>query len=172
MNIVLTGMRGSGKTSMGRILAKKLGKQFLEMDELIIKKAGMTIPQIVAGGGWPKFRDIEEAVCREISPSDNAVIATGGGVITREQNITNLKKNGRLIYLTVTLDTLLQRIGNDPARPSLTGKSQREDMATVLAERRPIYERSADFIIDTEGKTTKEVAEEIIKLWREHGCNG
>ena len=169
MNIVLIGMRGSGKTVVGRLLAQRLGKRFIEMDELIVQKMGMSIPEIVSKYGWNKFRDVEEDICREVAQLDNVVIATGGGAVTRPGNIRELKKKGRLVWLDVSLDTLLERIGDDPNRPSLTGKSQREDMEAVLAERRPIYEQSADYIIDTEGRTPEEIAGAIIELWKGRG---
>jgi len=159
-------MRGSGKTAVGRILAEKLNKRFIEMDELIVQKMGLSIPDIVEKYGWDKFREVEEEIARQVAEMDNVVNATGGGVVTRESNIKELKKKGRLVWLKVSLDTLLSRIGDDPSRPSLTGKSRREDMATVLMDRASMYERAADFIVDTEGKTPAEVADEIIGLIR------
>ena len=169
MNIVLIGMRGSGKTIVGELLAQRLDKQFIEMDELIVQRLGLSIPEIVEKYGWEKFREVEEEITREVAELDNVVNATGGGVVTREKNIQELKKKGKLVWLKVSLDTLLRRIGNGQFRPSLTGRPQREDMETVLAERSPIYERVADFVIDTEGKTPEEIAEAIIKLYGEQG---
>ncbi len=169
MNIVLIGMRGSGKTAVGKLLAEKLGKRFIEMDEIIVRKMGMSIPEIVSKHGWDKFREVEAELCREVAQLDDVVNATGGGVVTRQENIRELRKKGKLVWLDVSLDTLLKRIGDDPNRPSLTGKSQREDMEAVLKERRPIYEQAADYIIDTEGRTPKEIAGAIIELWKGRG---
>jgi len=169
MNVVLIGMRGSGKTTIGKLLAKRLGKQFIEMDELIVQKVGHSIPEIVNRYGWEKFRDVEQEITREVARWDNVVNATGGGVVTREENIRQLKKKGKLVWLKANTDTLLRRVGNDQSRPSLTGKSQREDMEAVLADRSPIYEQVADFIIDTEDKMPEEVAEIITKLYMEQG---
>lgn len=167
MNIVLIGMRGSGKTTIGKLLAKRLGKQFIEMDELIVQRLGQSIPDIVQRYGWQKFRDTEEEITREVAGLDNAVNATGGGVVTREENIRELKKKGKLVWLKADTDTLLRRIGNGQSRPSLTGKSQREDMEAVLAERSPTYQRVADFIVDTEDKQPKEIVDAIVKLLTE-----
>ena len=169
MNIVLIGMRGSGKTTIGKLLAKRLGKRFIEMDELIVQRLGQSIPEIVNRYGWEKFRDVEEEITREVAGWDNVVNATGGGVVTREENIRELKQKGKLVWLKANTDTLLRRIGNDQSRPSLTGKSPREDMEAVLAERSPIYQRVADFIVDTEGKMPEEIAEAIAKLYTEQG---
>jgi shikimate kinase len=167
MNIVLIGMRGSGKTTIGKLLAKRLGNQFIEMDELIVQRLGQSIPEIVNRYGWGKFRDVEAEITREVARLANVVNATGGGVVTREENVRELKKKGKLVWLKANTDTLLRRIGNDQSRPSLTGKSQREDMEAVLAERSPIYRRVADFIVDTEGKIPEEVAEAIAKVYTE-----
>ena len=169
MNIVLIGMRGSGKTAVGKLLAERLGKQFIEMDELIVQRVGLSIPEIVKRYGWEKFREVEGEISCEVAGLDNVVNATGGGVVTREKNIQELKKKGKLVWLKASLDTLLRRIGNDQSRPSLTGRSQQEDMEVVLAERSPIYERVADFIIDAEDKEPQEIVEAIIKVYTEQG---
>jgi shikimate dehydrogenase len=161
MNIVLIGMRGSGKTAVGRILAQKLGRELIEMDELIAQKAGLSIPEIVARHGWERFRDLEEEIVAKLSKRDNIVNATGGGVVIREQNVSRLKQNGLLVWLTANVDTLLQRIGEDESRPLLKGKTRREDMEITLAERQPLYRKAADIAIDTEGKTPEAIAETI-----------
>ena len=114
MNIVLIGMRGCGKTTVGRLLAKRLGRQLVEMDELIARRMGLSIPEIVEKYGWEKFRDIEEEITYEVSRLDNIINATGGGVVIRENNIKELKMKGKLIWLKANTDTLLGRIGNSP----------------------------------------------------------
>ena len=167
MNIVLIGMRGSGKTTIGKLLARRLGKQYIEMDELIVQRLGLSIPEIVDTYGWQKFRDAEAEITFEVGGLDNVVNATGGGVVTREENIRELKKKGKLVWLKANTDTLLKRIGNGQSRPSLTGKSPREDMEAVMAERSPIYQRAADFIVDTEGKRPEEIVDAIVKLLTE-----
>jgi shikimate dehydrogenase len=163
MNIVLIGMRGSGKTAVGKILAQKLGRELVEMDELISQKAGLSIPEIAEKHGWEKFRDLEEELTEEVAGRDNIINATGGGVVVREQNISRLKQNGILVWLTASVDTLVQRIGKDESRPLLKGKSQREDMEITLAERTPLYQKAADITIDTEGKTPEAIAELVAK---------
>ena len=162
MNIVLIGMRGSGKTAVGKVLAQRLGRELIEMDELITQKAGLSIPEIVAKHGWEGFRDLEAEITAEVAERDNIVNATGGGVVTREQNIAKLKQNGMLVWLTADVDTLLNRIGDDEGRPLLKGKTRREDMEITLAERQPLYQKAADITIDTEGKTPEAVAETIV----------
>jgi shikimate kinase len=164
MNIVLIGMRGSGKTTVGKILAQKLGRELIEMDELITRKMGFSIPEIVERYGWSKFRDIEEEITTEVAKLDNIINASGGGVVTREKNIIKLKKSGVLVWLQASVDTLLERIGEDSQRPLLAGRTQREDVEITLAERESLYQKAADLSINTENKTPEEVAEAIINL--------
>ncbi len=170
MNIVLIGMRGSGKTTVGRILARKLGRELVEMDELISRKAGLSIPEIVAKHGWSKFRDIEKEVTSEVAGQDNIINASGGGVVSREKNIAKLKENGLLVWLKSSVDTLLERIGEDNNRPLLAGRTQRGDMEMTLNEREPLYRKAADLVIETENKTPEEVAEGIIKSLKKICC--
>jgi shikimate dehydrogenase len=161
MNIVLIGIRGSGKTAVGKALAQKLGRELIEMDELIVGKAGLNIPEIVAKHGWEGFRDLEEELTAEVAERDNIINATGGGIVVRESNVTKLKQNGLLGWLTASIDTLLQRIGEDEGRPLLKGRTPREDMEITLAEREPLYQKAADITIDTEDKTPEAIAELI-----------
>ncbi len=170
MNVVLIGMRGSGKTTVGSILANKLGRELIEMDSLIVRRASMSIPEIVAKHGWAKFRDIEAELTPAVSRRNNAVISAGGGVVTRENNIQELKKNGALVWLNASVDSLLERIGQDTGRPPfVNGRSQRDDMALTLAERESLYQKAADFTVDTENKAPEAVAEEIIGLLKSRG---
>jgi shikimate dehydrogenase len=163
MNIVLMGMRGSGKTAVGKILAQRLGRELIEMDELIVGKSGLSIPEIVAKHGWARFRDLEEELTAEVAQRDNIIHSAGGGVVTREQNVAKLKQNGMLVWLTAGIDTLLQRIGDDAGRPPFVkGRTRREDMEITLAERLHLYQRAADITIDTEGKAPEAVAESIV----------
>jgi shikimate dehydrogenase len=171
MNIVLIGMRGSGKTTVGEILARKLGRKLVEMDELITQKAGLSIPEIVEKYGWSKFREIEEEITSEVAGRDNIINASGGGVVTGEKNIAQLKKSGVLVWLKADVDTLLRRIGEDTERPPLVkGRTQREDIEMTLAERMPLYQKAADLVVDTENKTAEEVAEDIIKSLKKICC--
>ena len=174
MNIVLIGMRGSGKTTVGKILAQKLGRELVEMDELISRRAGLSIPEIVEGYGWAKFRDIEEEITGEVAGQDNIINAAGGGVVTREKNVQKLKKSGVLVWLKASVDTLVKRIGEDIERPPLVGGStRREDIEITLAERMPLYQKAADLVVNTENQTPEEVAEAIISLLRaERGLPG
>lgn len=165
MNIVLIGMRGSGKTTIAKLLSKKLKKECVETDDLVAKKAGMTIAEIVATKGWDYFRDLESEVTIDVSKKDNVIISCGGGVVVRPQNIIALKQNGKIYWLKVSVKTLLKRIGDDKNRPSLTGRPQKEDMQEILKQRYMFYKNAAYKTIDTEDLIPEYVAKRIIDTY-------
>jgi shikimate kinase len=163
MNVVLIGYRGTGKSTVGKIVAARLGRTVVSTDAEIVKRAGQSIPDIVAQHGWDYFRDLESQVCQELAGRDGLVIDTGGGAILRSHNVEALKKSGTLFWLTASVDTIAQRIGRDTQRPSLTGtKSFVEEIQEVLRERTPKYEAAADHVIATEGRSLVQIADEIL----------
>ena len=165
MNIVLIGYRGTGKSTVGKLLARRLGRQFVSTDEEIVKRAKRTIPEIVAQEGWEYFRDLESEVCREFAGRDRLVIDTGGGAILRTQNVEALKKNGALFWLTASFETITKRIGRDNQRPSLTGsKSFVDEIQDVLRERTPKYQAASDHVITTDDRSIKQLVEIILTL--------
>ena len=119
MNIVLMGYRGTGKSTVGRLLAARLGRELVSTDAEIIERAQHSIPEIVAQKGWEHFRDLESDICREFASRDQLVIDTGGGAILRVQNVEALKKNGTVFWLTASVETIAKRIGSNNQRPSL-----------------------------------------------------
>jgi len=163
MNVVLIGYRGTGKSAVGKMLAERLGRSMVSTDAEIMKRTGQSIPEIVAEHGWDYFRDLESQVCQELAGRDGLVIDTGGGAILRSQNVELLKKTGTLFWLTATVDTIIQRIGRDTQRPSLTGtKSFVDEVREVLRERTPKYEAAADHQIATDGRSIVEIADTIL----------
>lgn len=172
MNIVLIGMRGSGKSTTGKILAEKLKRDPVEMDELIAQRAGLSIAEIVARHGWGKFRDAEAEIAKEVAGLDNRIIVTGGGVVTREENIRELKRNGILVWLDAGADELARRIGRDTTRPPLvSGRTPGDDIEMTLKERLPLYQKAADLTVSTENKTPEAIAGEIIGSLLTRGIN-
>lgn len=162
MNIVLIGYRGTGKSTVGTVLAGRLGRRVVSTDAEIVRRAGHKIPDIVAAHGWDYFRDLESTVCQELAAQDGLVIDTGGGAILRPQNVAALKKTGTLFWLTASVATIAARIGGDTQRPSLTGtKSFIEEIQEVLAERIPKYQAAADHTVDTDGQTVTQIVEAI-----------
>jgi shikimate kinase len=167
MNIVLIGYRCSGKSSSGRIIAKKTGRTFIDTDKMIEEKAGSSIEEIVRMNGWEYFRGLEKEVIKEVSGKDNLVIATGGGVVIDEDNVTNLKKNGFTVWLKADINTLKERVEREELsgniRPSLTGLDILDEVETVLASRNPLYKKAGDLVVETDKFSIKEVANLIIK---------
>jgi len=167
MNIVLIGYRGTGKTVVGELLSNQLDMPCMGMDAQIVKKAGMSIPEIVEKVGWPGFRDIESEVVRELAGRDNIIIDTGGGVIERPENIEALKINSRIFWLRASVDAIVSRIQEGTQRPALTdGKTFTEEVAEVLERRTPKYKSAAQFEIDTDPLTPEQVAERVIRIWQ------
>ncbi len=163
MNIVLIGYRGTGKSSVGKLLAERLGRELVSTDEEIVRRTTLPIPEIVKRFGWDYFRDLESQVCRDLAAKDGLIIDTGGGAILRQENVERLKANGRLFWLTAEVSTIAQRIAGDTQRPSLTGaKSFIEEIEDVLRERLPRYRAAADDVIPTDGRPLSAVAEDIL----------
>ena len=161
MLITLTGFMGSGKTTVGRILADALGCPFLDLDDLIVKKAGKSIPDIFAQDGEPAFRQLEARLLRQTVEKygeSTAVLSLGGGAILAPASATLLHEKTVCIYLRATLDTLLERLAGESAGRPLADAS----LAERLAAREPLYEKTAHVIIDTDGLTPEEVSDEII----------
>ena len=161
MMITLTGFMGSGKTTVGKVLADFLGCPFMDLDDLVVKKAGKSIPDIFAQDGEPAFRQLEARLLRqtvEKYAENTAVLALGGGAVTTPASASLLHEKTVCIFLRATLDTLLERLAGETAGRPLAD----EAMATRLAEREPLYEETAHVIVDTDGLAPDEVADEII----------
>ncbi len=165
MNLVLIGYRGTGKSTVGKILARKLGRTVVSTDAEIVKRANLSVPDIVKQFGWDHFRDLESAVCRDVAAQDQLIIDTGGGAILRPENVEVLRKTGTLIWLTATVETITRRIGGDTQRPSLTGtKSFIDEIREVLNERTPKYQAAAANVVPTDGISSAQVADRILQL--------
>ena len=165
MNIVLVGYRGTGKSTVGRLLAARLGRDLVSTDAEIVKRAQRTIPEIVAQEGWEYFRDLESSICGELAGRDQLVIDTGGGAILRAQNVEALKKNSTVVWLTASVETIAKRIGGDNQRPSLTGtKSFVDEIQDVLRERTPKYQAAADHSIATDDQSINQLVETLLTL--------
>ncbi|WP_035277390.1 shikimate kinase AroL [Desulforegula conservatrix] len=164
-NIYLTGYRATGKTSTGKALAGKLGISFIDADEELVRIEGRTVAEMVADKGWDYFRDRESDVLKQISLLESCVVATGGGVILRPENIDVMQKTGRVIWLKAGIETIAARMTGDGMtahqRPSLSGKGVIDEIRDVLEQRLPLYEKAAQLVIDTDGKNPEEVCDEI-----------
>lgn len=153
-NLLLTGMRCSGKTFHGKKIARKLKRKFVDLDVEIERAEKMKIEEIVKRKGWPYFRKVEQKICSEFEGTRNLVIAAGGGVILSPKNMKALKKNSVNIFIFADPDVLCARIAKDQGRPSLTGKKLADEIHDIWRERRHLYFRYADFVWDdTSGNT-------------------
>ncbi len=161
MNIMLIGMRGCGKTTVGRLLATELNLDFIDLDEDITRRAGRSVTEIVAASGWDVFRDLEGEAASLAVTRDNQVVATGGGILEREANVRALKAGGTIVWLRADAATLSMRIAGDNSRPPLTDSDPETEMRRVLESREPRY-AAADLKIDTVGRTPGEIVKEII----------
>jgi 3-phosphoshikimate 1-carboxyvinyltransferase len=162
-NIVLIGMRGSGKTTIAKLVAEKLHKDFIDLDSMLVEKVGLPVAQIVEKHGWDFFREKESEVVKEITDKTNTVISTGGGVILRKENVDALKENGTFVFLDASIQTLLARIGDDVNRAPLTDKlTKKEEMEEVWKQREGLYKQTANIMINTDDISEEQTAEAII----------
>lgn len=148
-NIYLIGPRASGKTTLGRRLAAKLRRPFVDTDARIRLRTGGTVAEIVAEGGWEAFREAEALVLAEVSVFSGQVVSCGGGIVLRQDN-RELLARGLVLYLDVPVEELAERLLRNPEnaqRPSLTGAGIAEEVRQVLAEREPLYRGLARVVI-------------------------
>ena len=166
MNIVLIGFRGTGKSTVGKLLAKHLKRDFIDSDKYIESSTGKAIKSIFEDDGEEGFRKIEADTIAELSKADNKVISAGGGVVLREENIKNLKDNGFLILLEATPEIIYSRIAQDEKttqqRPSLTDKKPLDEIKHLIEQREDAYKSAADFTINTSHISCEDIVNEII----------
>ena len=162
-NIALIGFMGSGKSSIGRLLGKKLGFQFVDTDKLIVDRAGMEIEEIFARLGEPHFRDLETAALRSVLHLTRCVLATGGGVVLREENRRLLREFGLVVRLTAAEDVIFERVSRNTKRPLLHTENPRETISLMLAARAPAYEEAAQVTVDTSELPHDEAAQIILR---------
>lgn len=161
-NILLIGFMGSGKSTVGRLLASHLGFRFVDTDTLIVEAAGMPISEIFATRGEAAFRDLETETLKSLGAREHLIIATGGGIVVREGNIPLLRQTGFVVELKADEETIFARVSRNTQRPLLQTENPRATIAKLVAERAPLYEAAAEFSIDTTTKTHAQVAEAII----------
>ncbi len=167
MNIVLCGMMGSGKTTVGGALARKTGRACVDTDEYIVARHGK-ISDIFAERGEAYFRTLETEAVKELSQRDGLVLATGGGLVLKEENVRLLKRNAKIFFLSASCQTLFDRLKEDTSRPLLKDKDKlSETLTRLLSERTPRYLAAADEVVQTDGKSAERIAEEILAKMEE-----
>ena len=163
-NIYLVGLMGSGKTTLGKILSKKIDKQFYDSDQVIEEKLGVDVPMIFEYEGEGGFREREKDILKELVGIQNIVLATGGGIILSKSNRDLLAQNGIVVYLKSNQKDLILRMKNDKTRPLLKNGNIEEIIKKLCKEREPLYEEIADFEIMTKNKRIHEIVNEIISV--------
>ncbi|MFH1713161.1 MAG: shikimate kinase [Candidatus Jacksonbacteria bacterium] len=164
MNIILTGYRASGKTTIGKILAKKLKRPFLDIDNLIEQQEQKTIRQIFTKDGWQKFRQLERTKIKELSKiANNAIIAIGGGALMDDENLI-ITKNAKVILLHAPLKILARRIASDQHRPPLSdNQSSLAEITKIWDQRRERYRQLADLTVNTGAPDPQKAVEKIVE---------
>ena len=168
MNVVLIGFRGSGKSTIGKAISDRLGREFIDCDAWIEKHTGLTIKEIFERHGESHFRTLESQAIGELSAMDGKVIATGGGAALKYQNMQVFKRNGgKIFFLEVGPETSFARITADETtrarRPALTEKDPFTEVKEQIELRRPYYVKGADVTVMTDGRTIDEIVGEILK---------
>jgi shikimate kinase len=161
-NIILIGPMGSGKSTIGSIIAKKLHRQFYDSDHFIENRTGVDIARIFDVEGEEGFRDRETNALNELLSQNNQVIATGGGSIMRKQNQEILRNKGYIVFLDTSINQQMQRLQRDKKRPLLQTENPRERLQALLDVRRPIYQDLADLSVKTDRRMARKLASDII----------
>jgi len=165
-NLVLIGYRATGKTAVGALLAQKLARAFVDLDQVLEEEMGFSIADLVAAKGWSEFRRREKELVARFGGANGRVLATGGGAVLDPENVEVLRKNGVVVWLAADPATIQERLSRDERevsqRPSLTGRSTLEEVAEMLQSRQPLYAAAAHVLIDTAGQSIEQVAEKVL----------
>jgi shikimate kinase len=163
-NVVLVGFMGSGKSSVGRLVARTLQSRFVDTDRLVVDRAGREITDIFADEGEVFFRKEESLALRSLLGSRGLVVATGGGIVTVDENGPVLKELGFVVWLTAVEEIIWDRVSRNQKRPLLHTDNPRDTVRTLMEKRNPMYEAVADMKIDTTDLTHGEVSERIVSM--------
>ncbi len=162
MNIVLAGMPGCGKTTVGAALSKKLGWKLIDTDALVVEKYG-NISDIFATRGEEYFRKLECGAAEYAAAQNDAVISTGGGCLINDRNVNTFRRHGKIIYLKTEIAELLRRLKDDDTRPLLKGDAE-ANLKNLYARRAHIYEQAADYTLSTDGLSPDAIAQKIMEI--------
>ncbi|MCB6201091.1 shikimate kinase [Extibacter muris] len=162
-NIVLIGFMGAGKTTVSDYLSTMFAMEIIEMDQVIADREEMSIPDIFATYGEEYFRNLETNLLIEMQSRKNTVISCGGGAALRERNVDEMKKNGRVVLLTASPETIYERVKDSDDRPVLNGRKNVEGISELMEQRREKYEAAADIVINTDNKNVLQICEELVQ---------
>ncbi len=163
-HIFMIGFMGVGKTSTSRVLSRQLEVKEIDTDAMIVKQAGMPISEIFAEKGEEAFRQMETALLDEIAEMEPCIVSCGGGMVMRTENVEKMKKQGKIVLLSATPETIYSHVKDSTSRPLLNGNMNVEYIAGLMKQREPAYEQAADYKIVTDGLNPRRVAEKITQL--------
>jgi len=166
MNLILIGYRATGKTTLAQLLGRRLGREWIDADVEIERRAKKSIARIFAEDGEPAFRNLEAEVIADLCRQEALVLAAGGGAVLREESRRRMRESGKIVWLKARPETIYARVTADETtpgrRPNLTSQGGLEEIVQLLAAREPIYRQAADLTVDTDGKTPERITAEII----------
>jgi len=165
-HVFLVGFMGAGKSTVGTLVAQKMGMPFVDLDRTVESADGRAISRIFAEDGEARFRQLEAAALSSLAEAPSSVVACGGGVVTRDENRGVLRSLGTVVYLRVTVEEMLARVGDDPSRPLLAGGGGVLAATALLDARESLYSAVSDVVIDTVDRTPESVADEIVSFLR------
>ena len=172
-NVILTGFRATGKTTVGKLLASRLHWTFIDMDELLVKRLGASIAEVVARHGWAFFRQAEAKLLQEMQTMRCTVLATGGGAIEHQREWQQLRNCGYVVWLDAGIATIRRRLMTDAVsaqqRPSLTGQAVQDEVGMLLERRMPLYRAGADFRLATDGEDPEALVNQILRAVKLNG---
>ncbi len=171
-NIFLVGMMGAGKTTLGRALARRLGREFVDSDRVLVERTGVPVATIFEIEGEEGFRRRESGVLQELCARDRCVIATGGGVVLTEANRDLMRTSGTVGYLKARLESLWERTRHDSTRPLLATPDPRARLAELLAEREPLYRQTAHVVVETGQQSPATAVGRVLAALRDHEAAG
>lgn len=161
-NVVLVGFMGTGKSSVGKLVAHRLGFQFVDNDSIVVERAGMEITEIFAKHGEARFREYETRALESIGHLNRCVVSTGGGAVLREENRAILQRIGLVVQLTAREEVIYDRVARNTKRPLLSTDNPRETISKMLAQRKEAYTAASQVTVDTSDLTREQAAEAVI----------
>ena len=165
-NIFLVGMMGAGKTTVGRALAHRMKREFVDTDRLLVERTGVPVATVFEIEGEEGFRRRESMVLREVCEADGRVVATGGGIILSEENRAVMREAGTVIYLRARIESLWERVRHDSSRPLLATPDPRARLAQLLAEREPMYRDAAHIVVESGPQSASTLVGRVISALR------
>jgi shikimate kinase len=171
-NVFLVGMMGAGKTTLGKALAQRLAREFLDTDRVLIERTGVPVATIFEIEGEPGFRRREALALAELAQRHDCVIATGGGIVLAPENREAMRSSGTVIYLRARLESLWERTRHDTARPLLSTPDPRATLARLLQEREPLYRDAAHLVVETGSQSAATLVNRVVAALRSHEAAG